>query len=330
MIKGLLKRLTLTSIILFFVLVSSGQIIPNKDSFQKISEPDIKVTLLGTGTPQPVMERFGSSILVQAGSETLLFDAGRGCMQRLLQIKCSYNKIDALFLTHLHSDHIVGIPDLWLTGWLISKRAIPLMVFGPKGTDEMIRHLQEAFAFDIKMRIEDDKAPEEGSRLLVTEIEQGLIYEKNGVKVIAITVDHFPVVPAFGYRIEYNGHSVVLSGDTRYSENLIKYAIGTDLLIHEVAIAPDTLSKSDPKYNILAHHTTPEQASKVFNEVKPKLAVYSHIVKIYGMNEQDILKRTKASYSGKIVIGEDLMSFSIRDTVAISVWQKKQLLLNKE
>jgi ribonuclease Z len=90
-----------------------------------------------------------------------------------------------------------------------------------------------------------------------------------------------------------------------------------------VAIAPDTLSKSDPRYNILAHHTTPEQTSMVFNEVKPKLAVYSHIVKLYGGTEQEILKRAKADYSGPIIMGEDLMSFSIADKVSVSVWQKK-------
>ncbi len=309
----------------YFVIISmiiSGQINAGKDRLQ-VNEPVIKVTLLGTGTPQPIMERFGASTLVQAGSETLLFDAGRGCLQRLRQIKVSYDTIDALFLTHLHSDHIVGLPDLWLTGWLTSKRAIPLNVFGPVGTDNMIEYLQKAFAFDIKIRIEDDKAPEEGSKLLATEIQQGVVYEKNGVKVIAFLVDHYPVVPAFGYRIEYDGHSVVLSGDTRYSENLIKYAKGTDLLIHEVIIAPDTLSKSDPKYNILAHHTTPEQAGKIFNEVKPKLAAYSHIGKIYGHNEQELLKRTKVNYSGPLIIGEDLMSFSIGDSVSVSTWQNK-------
>jgi ribonuclease Z len=191
------------------------------------------------------------------------------------------------------------------------------------GTNEMITYLQKAFAFDIKMRIEDDKAPADGCRFLVSEIQQGVIYEKNGVKVIAFEVDHYPIVPAFGYRIEYNGHSVVLSGDTRYSENLIKFAKGTDLLIHEVVIAPDTLRKSDPKYNILSHHTTPEEAGKVFNEVKPKLAAYSHIVKLYGRNEQELLTRTKANYSGPIIIGEDLMSFSISDTVIVSTWQNK-------
>ena len=303
-------------------IIISGQIKASKDSLQ-VSEPAIKVTLLGTGTPQPIMDRFGASTIVQAGSETLLFDAGRGCLQRLHQIKVSYDTIDALFLTHLHSDHIVGLPDLWLTGWLTSKRSVPLKVFGPTGTDNMIEYLQKAFDYDIKIRIEDDKAPEEGSKLLSTEIQEGVVYKKNGVKVIAFLVDHYPVVPAFGFRIEYDGHSVVLSGDTRYSENLIKYARGTDLLIHEVIIAPDTLSKSDPKYNIFAHHTTPEQAGKVFNEVKPKLAAYSHIGKMYGHNEQELLKRTKVNYSGPIIIGEDLMSFSIGDSVSVSTWHNK-------
>ena len=317
-----MTRLFLTAIISIFALVSFGQTEVNKDSSNVIS-PVIKVTLLGTGTPQPIMERFGASILVQAGSETLLFDAGRGCLQRLRQIKVSYDTIDALFITHLHSDHIVGLPDLWLTGWLTSQRAIPLEIFGPTGTDNMIKHLQKAFVYDIKIRIEDDKAPEEGSKLLATEIQQGIVYNKNGVKVIAFEVDHFPVVPAFGFRIEYNGHSVVLSGDTRYSENLIKFAKGTDLLIHEVAIAPDTLSKSDPKYHILAHHITPEQTAKVFNKVKPKLAAYSHIVKLYGYTEQEILKRTKENYSGPVIMGEDLMSFSIGDSVSVSSWHKE-------
>jgi len=187
----------------------------------------------------------------------------------------------------------------------------------------MIEYLQKAFAYDINIRIEDDKAPEEGSKLLVTEIQQGMIYEKNGVKVIAFEVDHGVIKPAFGYRIEYNGHSVVLSGDTRYSENLIKFAKGTDLLIHEVIIAPDTLSKSDPKYNILMHHTTPEQAAKIFNQVKPKLAAYSHIAKLYGHTEQEILNKTKASYQGQIIMGEDLMTFLVSDTVSVKAWLNK-------
>jgi len=315
-------RLSLTLLISLFVLISFSQTKTNKDSVND-NAPVIKVTLLGTGTPLPIIERFGTSILVEAGTETLLFDAGRGCLQRLRQVNVFYNKINALFVTHLHSDHIVGIPDLWLTGWLTSERATPLEVYGPTGTNALITNLQKAFAYDIKIRIEDDKADEQGSGLLPKEIKQGVIYEKNGVKVIAFDVDHYPVFPAFGYRIEYKGHTVVLSGDTRYSENLVRYAKGADLLIHEVAIAPDTLSKSDPKYHILAHHTTPEQAAKVFNQVKPKLAAYSHIVNIYAQKEDEILKRTKATYAGPLILGKDLMSFSIGDSVSVNTWQKK-------
>ncbi len=317
-----MARLSFTLLISLCFLVSFSQTKTNKDSVND-NAPFIKVTLLGTGTPEPSIERFGPSILIEAGGETLLFDAGRGCLQRLRQVNVFYNRINALFLTHLHSDHIVGIPDLWLTGWLTSKRATPLEVFGPTGTNAMIDYLQKAFAYDIKIRIEDDKADRQGSRLLPKEIQQGVIYEKNGVKVIAFDVDHYPVFPAFGYRIEYKGHSVVLSGDTRYSENLIRYAKGADLLIHEVVIAPDTLSKSDPKYPIFAHHTTPEQAAKVFNEVKPKLAAYSHIVNLYAQKEDEILKRTKATYAGPLVLGRDLMSFSIGDSVSVNPWQGK-------
>jgi ribonuclease Z len=317
-------KISLSVIFTLLVLVTFAQTGSNQDNIQN-NTPVIKVTLLGTGTPQPLMDRFGPSILIEAGSERLLFDAGRGCLQRLRQLNITYDKLDALFITHLHSDHIVGLPDLWLTGWLISGRVVPLNIYGPVGTAEMVKYLQLAFSYDLKIRAEDDKAMAEGSKLLVTEIKEGTIYNKNGVKVIAFDVDHYPIKPAFGFRIEYKGHSVVLSGDTRYSENLIKFAKGTDLLVHEVIIAPDTLSKSDPKYPILAHHTTAEQAGRVFSAVAPKLAAFSHISKLYGLKEEDILKSTKINYSGPLVMGEDLMSFSIGETVTVSPWKPKMV-----
>src|SRR6187551_2579995 len=106
---------------------------------------EIKVTLLGTGTPVPAMNRFGPSILVEAGGQKFLFDAGRGAMQRLAQVKIRWQDVDGLFLTHLHSDHVVGFPDLWLTGWLVGQRQAPLAVWGPRGTQKMMAHLAQAY-----------------------------------------------------------------------------------------------------------------------------------------------------------------------------------------
>ncbi|MDN3655419.1 MBL fold metallo-hydrolase [Ferruginibacter paludis] len=316
-----MARLYFTSVLLLSFLVSSAQVNTNKDS--SLNGTAIKVTLLGTGTPQPLMDRFGPSTLVQAGNTVLLFDAGRGCLQRLRQLKIEYDSLDALFLTHLHSDHIVGLSDLWLTGWLITDRKTPLPVFGPAGARQMTDYLQKAYAFDMKIRVEDDNVAIEGGQLVTTDIKEGIVYEKNGVKVIAFLVDHYPVIPAFGYRIEYAGHAVVLSGDTRYSANLIRFAKGTDLLVHEVVIAPGTLKVTDPKYHILAHHTTPEQACRVFKAVQPKLAVYDHIVRLYGHSPDEIIKLTQLNYSGPFVVGEDLMNFSVGDTVTIKRWGEK-------
>src|SRR5690348_2208319 len=193
----------------------------------------LKVTLLGTGSPQPRMDRFGPSILVEAGEKKLLFDCGRGVTQRIEQIRIPFTEIDALFLTHLHSDHIVGIPDLWLTGWARGRK-VPLQVWGPAGTKEMMSHLKEAFQFDIQIRQDDDKLPARGVDVVAKDIEQGIVYDNGGIRVTAFTVDHGQVKPALGYRIDFAGHAVVLSGDTRFSENLIHFSEGTDVLIHEV------------------------------------------------------------------------------------------------
>src|SRR5438477_5506336 len=110
---------------------------------------EIKVTLLGTGCPPPVMHRFGPSTLVEAGGQKLLFDAGRGALQRLTQLRVRWQDVRGVFLTHLHSDHVVGFPDLWLTGWLVG-RDHPLLVWGPRGTVKMMSHLDEAYEYDIR------------------------------------------------------------------------------------------------------------------------------------------------------------------------------------
>src|SRR5579863_1936023 len=279
----------------------------------------LKVTLLGTGNPRPVMSRFGPSILVEAGKEKLLFDCGRGATQRLYQLNIPFTAITGLFLTHLHSDHTVGIPDLWLTGWVLG-RDTPLPVWGPKGTKAMMKHLQEAYAFDIHIRRDvDTKLPGAGVMVIAKDIEEGLVYDNGGVKVTAFLVDHGEIKPAFGYRLDYGGHSVTLSGDTRPSENLIRFAHGTDVLIHEVidVVSYEGLSKGDTseqEKKIIGHHTTAEQAGIVFTRVKPRLAVYSHIVP---PDVPDVVPHTRKTYSGPLEVGEDLMSIEIGDKIVV-------------
>lgn len=206
-----------------------------------VAPGEFRVTLLGTGSPAPVMRRFGPAVLVQAGGRNLLIDSGRGVTQRLMQLGLKLGEIEPLFITHLHSDHIVGIPDLWLTGWLeagYAQRKGPFRVRGPAGTQNLMDGLVQAFDWDIKARIADQNLDPANLKPEVTEIRQGVVYDQAGVKVTAFDVDHGELLkPAFGYRIDYAGRSVTISGDTRFSENLIKHATGTDLLIHQVAAA---------------------------------------------------------------------------------------------
>jgi len=288
---------------------------------------DFRVTLLGTGVPTPRPDRFGPSTLVQAGDQTLLIDAGRGATIRLYQLGVPMGRVDALLLTHYHSDHTVGIPDFWLTGWLQShyaQRTAPLRVIGPTGAKNLMSNLEKAYAADIKIRIADEKLPQQGVALAVEEFAaDGVVYDKNGVKVTAFEVDHGDVIkPAYGYRIDYGGRAAVISGDTRYNENVVKYGAGADLLVHEVAIARPELMSEAFIQRIMAHHTTAREAGLVFSRTKPKLAAYTHLVflaseKIPPATLDDLVAETRQTYGGPLEIGEDLMSFEIGDEVVV-------------
>jgi ribonuclease Z len=289
---------------------------------------EIKITLLGTGTPQPSIERFGPSTLVEANGQYFLFDCGRGASQRLWQQKIPLGKINNVFFTHLHSDHLVGFPDLWLTGWLpanFGRRNVPMEVWGPKGIDQMTQGLQSAYAWDIQTRVKGKHEIDSAILITTHTIKEGVIYDKDGVQVIAFLVDHADFIDnAFGFRLNFKGHSVVISGDTRYNENLIKNSKGVDVLIHEVALAhPELIKKSEVARQIQSFHTTPEEAGKIFSTVNPRLAIYSHIALILTdptippANINDLIPRTKAFYNGKIEIGEDLMVVEVGKEITV-------------
>lgn len=280
---------------------------------------DIKVTLLGTGAVAPVMNRFGASTLVEAGGHKYLFDAGRGALLRLTQAGVRWQEIDGVFLTHLHSDHIVGFPDLMLTGWLVGGRNRPIRVWGPKGTENMTSHLGSAFESDIRHRVTDDRAAADGIVVQPKDITEGLVLRDGDVTITAFDVDHAPNMPALGYRIDYRGRSVGLSGDTRFSENLIRHSTGVDLLIHEVAVRSTFERAGMPAGGVnavMALHVSPQQAGEIFARTKPKLAVYSH-VGLSTATEEDVIPPTREKYSGRVELGEDLMVIEIGDTVVV-------------
>jgi ribonuclease Z len=283
--------------------------------------------LLGTGTPIPRPERFGPSTLIEAGDQTILIDAGRGATIRMFQLGVPLGRIDALLLTHFHSDHTAGIPDLWLTGWLSSHfgaRRKPFNVIGPSGTEILMRHLEAAYRHDIEIRVADEKLAREHVAITVKEFAgDGPVYEAGDLRVIAFTVDHGEAIkPAYGYRIDYQGRVAVLSGDTRYNENVVRYAKEADLLIHEVAMARPELLGDPHIQRIVNHHTSPQEAGLVFTRAGPKLAAFTHLVMLASETVgpptvEELVAATRETYNGPLVVGEDLTSFEIADTVTV-------------
>ena len=314
-----MRNFTLVAVVAFSALVS-GLL----STAAVAAESDFVVTLLGTASPQALPDRFGPSTLVEAGEQKLIIDAGRGVPIRLGQLGIPIGEIDALLLTHFHSDHTSGIPDLWLTGWLPippSNRTSPFRVIGPTGTRILMSNLEEAYAADITIRLADQQLPPEGIAVAVEEfITDGVVYDEGGVKVTAFAVNHGELIkPAYGYRIDYDGRSVLVSGDTKFDENVIAQGTGADLIIHEVMAARPELLTMIAMQRIIEHHTTPREAGIVFNRARPKLAVYTHII-LAGTPENpltidEMIAETRETYSGPLVAGEDLMSFQIGDEV---------------
>jgi len=288
---------------------------------------DSRATLLGTSTPNPLPDRFGPSTLVEAGNEKLVFDCGRGNTIRLWQVKIPLGAVK-LFLTHLHSDHTVGIPDLWLTGFSpmhYGNRRERFAVWGPKGRVEMMSHLEKAYKADVENRREarPDLSSEQVG-VAAKDIQQGVVYDQNSVRLTTFKVKHANLADAFGFRIDYKQRAVVISGDMAPNENFIKYAQGADVVLHEVGVARPELLARDPKVRelIQTHHPTLEDAARDFSRIKPKLAVYTHYTRprrddISEVTIPEILSRTRAIYSGRIEAGEDLMRISIGDSVTV-------------
>jgi ribonuclease Z len=265
----------------------------------------------------PSPDQVGPAILVQAGGEQLMFDCGRGCTTRLAQIDPHLiNKVDRVFISHLHSDHIVGVDDLWLNGWT-QGRNVPLQVWGPKGVKNLMSGLRQAFAFDINTRYGDGApATKDGLADAFTELsEDGVVYSENGVEVTAFLVDHATVKPAWGYRIDYKGRSVMISGDTAPTENLYTYGKKADVILHEV-ISPSmanyikSIFTPEQAALIISYHTEAKDAGDIFLKSEPRLAVYYHTA-VNEKSVQSLMSVTREVYEGPLEVSHDLYQIRI-------------------
>ncbi len=271
------------------------------------------VVLLGTGMPYPDPEAQGPATAVVVGPRVLLFDAGPGVMRQLAAagLPVRGEPVTAAFLTHLHSDHTLGLPDLILTSWVMGRTA-PLRLIGPPGTRAMAAHLIEAWREDILVRTRGlEHAAPGGYQVDVRETRGGVVYDSAGIRVTAIPVPHGSWPWAFAYRVDGPGKTVVISGDTRPSEALVRAARGADVLIHEVypesRVAPEPRQGGGdwPRY-LRSFHTSDRELGRLARRIRPGLLVLYHIVRM-GATDEEILAAIRAGgYRGRTVIGRDL------------------------
>lgn len=272
-----------------------------------------KVIILGSGTPIPDPAASGPCVAVVVNGQAYLFDAGPGVVRRAQAAaeKFGIAALDAtnltrLFITHLHSDHTLGYPDLMLTTWVVG-RVRPLEVYGPEGTAAMTEHLKEAYAADIKIRTEGA----EHLRPLSVNVHEisgpGNVYRDGNVTVQAIAVSHGSWPQAFGYAIDAAGRSIVISGDTAPSEAIVEACHGCDVLVHEVYSADrfDLVFARRAEYHS-TFHTSTKQLAEIASKSKPKLLVLYHQLYFGPRAEVDLEKEIRRTYAGAVVNGQDL------------------------
>jgi ribonuclease Z len=268
------------------------------------------VIMLGTGMPAPNPERSGPSTAVVVGTRVFIFDAGPGVERRIAAAGLPVDGPTAVFLTHLHSDHTLGLPDLIFTSWVMGRTG-PLRIYGPTGTKAMTDHLMAAWAEDIDIRTNGlENGRPGGHRVDTREIRPGVLYDSDGVKITAIQVSHGNWKEAYAYRIDTPRKSIVISGDVRYSADLARAAAGVDVLVHEVYVGARVRPEQRPGGNVWpdymrSFHASDTEVGRVAAKAKPGLLVLYHIVGPWTPEELTAGVR-RGGYRGKVVIAKDL------------------------
>ena len=292
----------------------------------------LHVVLCGTGSPLADANRAQACTAILAGSEFILVDTGSGSLRKVATNNLPVQNLSAVLLTHFHSDHIGDLGEAMMQSW-VAGRTQKLNVYGPPGVEKVVAGFSQAYSQDTDYRIlhhGDAIVPRAASGAVAVSVklkadtEAALVFERNGLKVLAFKVNHDPVSPAYGYRFEYKGRVVVISGDTAKSENLAKHAAGADLLIHEVLaknllqFAAANFEKSGSKRraklasDITTYHTSPTEAAEIAASAKVETLVFTHLVPVPNAQTEPAFTRGVSEiFKGKVVLGTDGMRFDL-------------------
>jgi ribonuclease Z len=289
----------------------------------------MKIVLLGTGTPRAYPDRAKAGVVVLAADKAFLVDCGGATVDQLIKAGVMPQRISDVFFTHHHSDHNSGFFDVFISSWrthviperVFEGRSVPMNVYGPTGTEVIIGKMRDSFDFDVNLRVNYNRSADQGANIHYFESNEGVIYDKNGIKITAFEVDHRPVYPAIAYKFEYNGKSVVISGDTIPVANMVKYSRGVDLLVHESYNKAwlDALIAKFPEQEVglsnpAKYHTTTLQAAQIAQEAEVAHLVLTHHIPAPAPNEEaenDYIAGMREIYSGPITMGRDLMEFEL-------------------
>lgn len=289
----------------------------------------MKIVLLGTGTPRAFPGRAKSGVAVLAAGKTFLVDCGGAVVDQLIKAGIMPQRISDVLFTHHHSDHNSGFFDVFISSWrthvvterVFEGRSVPMSVYGPTSTKEIIGKMRDSFEFDVNLRVNYNKSADQGANILYFESNEGVIYDEGGIKITAFEVDHRPVMPAIAYKFEYNGKSVVISGDTVPVANMVKHSRGVDLLVHESYNKKwlDALIEKFPAQatglgNPAKYHSTTLEVAQIAKEADVLHLVLTHHIPPPAENEEaetDYIAGMRDIYAGKITVGRDLMSFDL-------------------
>jgi ribonuclease Z len=273
----------------------------------------VDVILLGTGSPIPSATRAGPATLVRAGNVNILIDCGRGVVMRLAGAGVPPPALAAVLITHMHSDHISDLNDVITTHWVMPAQPAPLRVFGPKGLQATVDAVLAMLALDVKYRIDHHADLNEPPKVVVTELEPGDAFDIGDVRITAYATEHAPVAPTLGFRIEHDGRTAALAGDTIPCESLDALCKGADVYVQTV-IRGDLVRRvpSQRLQDILDYHSTVEQAAETAARAGVKTLMLTHYVPALMPGQEGEWRALAAPlFAGQVVLGDDLTSVSV-------------------